>query len=269
MPERGRARAAVRCVRAGADHRDARGDRPRIRSHGRGRERARRTCCSRSSTPRSRSRAPISWRSYFLPIPSSSSSGSWRPRITTRSIRAEYEHYARNALLQLRRIRHGTQIEEDHMRNRHMIVNWLMAHTSAIEVRQRDGKTYYVMTDPAAFREGVGRLLAEVQRIKARRRLRRRQGAVRGLRRPFRSGAARRGRGARRRAEPAVLQRFRHAAPRGAVRRRRRDRRRGDFVPVRSRDADAGVLGIRAQQEHTQPRRRTGQQGAPFVMRDS
>jgi dipeptidyl-peptidase-3 len=41
-----------------------------------------------------------------------------------------------------------------------------MAHTTAIEVRQRDGKTYYVMTDPKAFREGVGRLLAEVQRIK-------------------------------------------------------------------------------------------------------
>ena len=42
-------------------------------------------------------------------------------------------------------------------------------------MRTRDGKTYYVMTDPTAFREGVGRLLAEVQRIKARRRLRRRR----------------------------------------------------------------------------------------------
>ena len=31
----------------------------------------------------------------------------------------------------------------------------------------RDGKTYYVMTDAAAFREGAGRLLAEVQRIKS------------------------------------------------------------------------------------------------------
>jgi len=81
-------------------------------------------------------------------------------------IRAEYEHYSRNALLQLRRIRHGSQIEEDHMRNRHMIVSWLMAHTSAIEVRRRDGKTYFVMIDPQAFREGVGQLLAEVQRIK-------------------------------------------------------------------------------------------------------
>ena len=52
------------------------------------------------------------------------------------------------------------------MRNRQMIVNWLRAHTSAVEVRRRDGKTYFVMVDAAAFREGVGRLLAEVQRIK-------------------------------------------------------------------------------------------------------
>jgi dipeptidyl-peptidase-3 len=48
-----------------------------------------------------------------------------------------------------------------------MIVGWLMANTKAIDVRTRDGKTYYVMTDPAAFRDGVGRLLADVQRIKA------------------------------------------------------------------------------------------------------
>lgn len=53
------------------------------------------------------------------------------------------------------------------MRNRQMIVRWLMANTKAIEERRRDGKTYYVMVDPKAFREGVGRLLAEVQRIKA------------------------------------------------------------------------------------------------------
>jgi len=81
-------------------------------------------------------------------------------------VRAEYEGYARNALVQLRRVRHGTHIEEDHMRNRQMIVHWLMAHSDAIERRTRDGKTYHVMTDPKAFRDGVGRLLAEVQRIK-------------------------------------------------------------------------------------------------------
>jgi dipeptidyl-peptidase-3 len=48
-----------------------------------------------------------------------------------------------------------------------MIVRWLMANTKAIEQRTRDGKTYLVMVDPKAFREGVGRLLAEVQRIKS------------------------------------------------------------------------------------------------------
>ena len=69
--------------------------------------------------------------------------------------------------MQLRRVREGTQLEEDHMRNRQMVVRWLMANTKAIDVRTRDGKTYYVMTDPQAFREGAGRLLAEVQRIKA------------------------------------------------------------------------------------------------------
>jgi dipeptidyl-peptidase III len=82
-------------------------------------------------------------------------------------VRAEYESYTRNALVQLRRMREGTQIEEDHMRNRQMIIRWLMANTKAIEQRTRDGKTYLVMTDPAAFREGVGRLLGEVQRIKS------------------------------------------------------------------------------------------------------
>src|SRR5678810_1180742 len=60
-----------------------------------------------------------------------------------------------------------SRIEEDHMRNRQMIVRWLMANTKAIEARTRDGKSYLVMVDPKAFREGTGRLLAEVQRIKS------------------------------------------------------------------------------------------------------
>jgi dipeptidyl-peptidase-3 len=80
---------------------------------------------------------------------------------------SEYEAFTRNALAQLRRVREGTQIEEDHMRNRHMIVSWLMANTRAIDVRTREGKTYFVMQDPEAFRSGVARLLAEVQRIKS------------------------------------------------------------------------------------------------------
>ena len=53
------------------------------------------------------------------------------------------------------------------MRNRQMIVHWLMANSTAIDVRTRDGKTYYVMTDAKAFRAGVARLVADVQHIKA------------------------------------------------------------------------------------------------------
>ena len=80
---------------------------------------------------------------------------------------AEYEGYTRNALVQLRRLRDGDQIEEDHMRNRQMIIHWLMENTDAIEVRKRDGKTYYVMVNKDAFHEGIGVLLVEVQRIKS------------------------------------------------------------------------------------------------------
>jgi dipeptidyl-peptidase-3 len=82
-------------------------------------------------------------------------------------VRAEYEAYARNALVQLRRIREGSQIEEDHMRNRQLIVHWLLANTDALQVARRDGKTYYRVRDVAAFRSGVAWLLGEVQRVKA------------------------------------------------------------------------------------------------------
>jgi len=80
---------------------------------------------------------------------------------------AEYESYARNALVQLRRVPPGDQIEEDHMRNRQMIVHWLMANSDAVRREARDGKTYYRVTSASAFREASGRLLAEVMRIKA------------------------------------------------------------------------------------------------------
>jgi len=104
---------------------------------------------------------------YFLPEPKLAEMGLVPPESQDEVVRAEYEGYTRNALVQLRRVREGSQLEEDHMRNRQMIVHWLMKHSSALDVRRRDGKTYYVMVDPRAFREGVGRLLAEVQRIKA------------------------------------------------------------------------------------------------------
>jgi dipeptidyl-peptidase-3 len=104
---------------------------------------------------------------YFVSEPKIGEIGLVPAESQAEVVRAEYEAYARVALVQLRRVREGTRIEEDHMRNRQMIVHWLMANTSAIEVRRRDGKTYYVMVDAGAFHDGVGRLLAEVQRIKS------------------------------------------------------------------------------------------------------
>jgi dipeptidyl-peptidase-3 len=82
-------------------------------------------------------------------------------------VRAEYESYARTAIVQLRRVREGTTLEEDHMRNRQAIVHWLMAHTKAIEIRRREDKTYYTLRDVDEFRQGVAAMLAEVQRIKS------------------------------------------------------------------------------------------------------
>jgi dipeptidyl-peptidase-3 len=104
---------------------------------------------------------------YFVADPYLASLGLIAAEEQAEMVRAEYEAYARNALVQLRRIREGSQIEEDHMRNRQLIVHWLLANTDALKVARRDGKTYYRVNDVMAFREGVARLLAEVQRIKA------------------------------------------------------------------------------------------------------
>ncbi len=104
---------------------------------------------------------------YFLPDPKLVELGLVDAKDQQEIVLTEYEGYTRNALVQLRRVREGTQIEEDHMRNRQMIVRWLMSNAKAIDVRERDNKTYFVMVDAKAFQEGVGRLLAEVQRIKA------------------------------------------------------------------------------------------------------
>ncbi len=104
---------------------------------------------------------------YWVPDPKTAEIGLLPAEHQQEIVRTEYEGYARNALVQLRRMREGTTIEEDHMRNRQMIVHWLMAHTTAIEMARRDDKTFYVMVDAQAFREGCGRLLAEVQRIKS------------------------------------------------------------------------------------------------------
>jgi dipeptidyl-peptidase-3 len=104
---------------------------------------------------------------YFIGDPKIAEIGLVPAEHQQEIVQAEYESYARNAIVQLRRVREGTQLEEDHMRNRQMIVRWLLAHTRAIEERTRDGKTYLVMVDAREFHDGVGRLLRDVQRIKS------------------------------------------------------------------------------------------------------
>jgi len=78
-----------------------------------------------------------------------------------------YYNAVRGVLLQLRTIPKGETIEEDHERDRQMIVNYVMDKTGAVELAQRNGKYYLVLKDFKKMREGVGMLLKELMRIKA------------------------------------------------------------------------------------------------------
>ena len=81
--------------------------------------------------------------------------------------KAMYDSAARVALTQLRRMPKGDTIEEDHARDRQLIVRFIMDKTGGIEQFQQNGKTYIRVTDYPTMRAGVGILLAELMRIKA------------------------------------------------------------------------------------------------------
>lgn len=82
--------------------------------------------------------------------------------------KAMYDSAAMVALTQLRRIPKGDTIEEDHQRNRQLIVNYIRDTVpGAIEQFDRDGKTYIQVRDYQKMHAGVGDLLAELMRIKA------------------------------------------------------------------------------------------------------
>ena len=81
--------------------------------------------------------------------------------------KAMYYAAVRVALTQLQRIPKGDTIEEDHERDRQLIVNYLRDQTGAIVEEKRGGKTYLVLRDFQKMRQGVGQLLAELMRIKA------------------------------------------------------------------------------------------------------
>ncbi len=81
--------------------------------------------------------------------------------------KAAYDGEARAALVQLREVPTGDTIEEDHRRGTQLIVNFIRDRTGAVEPVERDGKVYMVVKDYDKMRKGVGMLLAELMRIKA------------------------------------------------------------------------------------------------------
>jgi dipeptidyl-peptidase-3 len=81
--------------------------------------------------------------------------------------KAMYYNAVRVALTQLQRIPKGDTIEEDHQRNRQLIVNYIMDKTGAIQKVERNGKTYLLLKDFDKMHQGVGMLEAELMRIKA------------------------------------------------------------------------------------------------------
>jgi dipeptidyl-peptidase-3 len=81
--------------------------------------------------------------------------------------KAMYDQSARLTLTQLRKMLKGDIIEEDHDRNRQLIVNYIIDKTGAVARVDRDGKAYITVRDYDKMHQGVGMLLAELMRIKA------------------------------------------------------------------------------------------------------
>lgn len=78
-----------------------------------------------------------------------------------------YQQAIRVGLTQLRRIGNSEQIEEDHMKDRQLIAQYIIQNSDAVKVEIKEGKTYYHIVDYDKARESAGKLLAELMRIKA------------------------------------------------------------------------------------------------------
>jgi dipeptidyl-peptidase-3 len=85
--------------------------------------------------------------------------------------KAEYERSLLDGLLtQLKSIKLGDNIEEDHMRDRALIAHWILNKGSSekvIELIQKDKKTYLQINDYKKLRVLFGELLKEIQRIRS------------------------------------------------------------------------------------------------------
>ena len=85
--------------------------------------------------------------------------------------KAQYASYVMNGMMtQFSRIELGKNVEESHMRNRKLIAEWCYEQGKAdnvIEWIKQDGKSYVVINDFDKFRDLLGKMLYEVQRIKS------------------------------------------------------------------------------------------------------
>ncbi len=81
--------------------------------------------------------------------------------------KAMYDNAARTLVTQLRRIPKGDTIEEDHQRGRQLTARYVMETTGAIAIEHHGNKTYAVVKDYDKMHTAIGKLLAELMRIKA------------------------------------------------------------------------------------------------------
>lgn len=85
--------------------------------------------------------------------------------------RHAYDDYIKSGLMtQLRRLKEGDVIEEDHMRNRQLVSAWAFEQgeaDSVISMVTRDGNTYFEINDYDKLQVIFGDLLREIQRIKS------------------------------------------------------------------------------------------------------
>ena len=81
--------------------------------------------------------------------------------------KSAYLGYALGDITMLRRFEHQDQIQSDHMRAAHLIIQYVKDKTNSIEFFKKNNKTYLRINDYQKMRKGVAELLAELMRIKA------------------------------------------------------------------------------------------------------
>jgi dipeptidyl-peptidase III len=100
----------------------------------------------------------------------------WDPKLSELGLISNQDEVAKamydeamtnNGLQQLSQVPAGDSLEEDHARDRQLIVNYIIDTSGGVERFKRNGKSYIRVSDYQKARAGVGRLSAELMRIKA------------------------------------------------------------------------------------------------------